>query len=142
MANNWYQELRVLERVSSISTASQIERPRAAASAVINPGGDAAGAGARDRKTRLAAAEAAAEMAKPAVAVSQAAVAAAAALHAEMEREEGRAVRSGAAASHRHQSGVVVAAGAPRCCRQSTATPEGERHGRCSPSRTTMSGAC
>ena len=62
-----------------MSIESQIARARAATGAVINPGGDAEGAGARDRTTRIAAAEAAA--------VAQAAVAATAALRAEMERE-------------------------------------------------------
>ena len=46
-----------------MSTVSQIERAHAAAGAVINPGGDAAGARAGDRATHLAAAEAAAAVA-------------------------------------------------------------------------------
>jgi hypothetical protein len=91
-----------------------------------NPGGDAAGVEAGECATLLAAAKAAAaaETTKQAAAVAQAAVAAAVVLRAEMEREPEPVARMGAAASYRHQSGVAVATGAPRCCRQSTATPE------------------
>ena len=122
-----------------MSTVSQIERAHAAAGAVINPGGDAAGARAGDRATHLAAAEAAAAMAAETI-EAQAAVAAVAALHAEMEREPEPAGGSRSPVGRRRQSGIVVAAGAPWCYRRSTATPERERHGRCSPSRTTTSG--
>ena len=81
-----------------MSTASQIERAcaAAAAGAMINPGGPAAGAD--NRATCLATAEAVAtatvKTARQAAATARATAAAAAALRAELEREPARGSRS------------------------------------------------
>ena len=115
-------------------TASQIARARAATGARVGA------EGAHDHSMRLVAAEAAAaaavETARQAVVVAQAA------LRAETKREPEPARGSRSPVGRRRQSGIVVAAGAPRCCRLSTVTPEQGRHGRCSPNPTTTSGAC